>query len=62
MEYEHWHGMPDVELHFPGLTHHLFVLHLLVPELLSLQGGGQEQDEPATTGALAFYPAGSPAR
>jgi AraC family transcriptional regulator len=59
---EHWQGTPDVEMEFEGLTHHLVVLYLRVPEVLSLRCGGRGRDDAATPGRLAVYPAGVPSR
>jgi AraC family transcriptional regulator len=58
---EYYNGMADVELDSPGLTHHMLVLYLQPPALVSFRVGELERHGPPP-GRLLLIPAGTPAR
>jgi AraC family transcriptional regulator len=58
---EHYRGIADVELDSPGLTHHMLVLYLQPPGIITFRVGEVERHGPPP-GALLLIPAGTPAR
>jgi AraC family transcriptional regulator len=57
---EHFRGNPDLDVHLPPLTHHLFLLYQRPPDLFSLRSEDLERQGPPPPGAIIFIPAGSP--